>query len=361
MTNNNQAAKSPLVSVLIPCYNVETYAEEAIQSILNQTYKNLEIIIINDCSTDNTSSILYNLAKTDQRIKVFENESNLKLIDTLNKGITLCNGEYIARMDADDISLPKRIEKEVEFLEKNKDHDIVSTQFYTFRNSSNKKNLYTNPVKYEQLQSYLLFKSGICHPASMFRKRVFSELGLKFEKEYLHVEDYALWSKALYATKLGNIEGEPLLLYRVHKTQVSTMYEDLQLENKKKVFKIHCKHLGIEDSEKMLDIYSSVAEANPSQHSKEYLIKCERFMTSLIEKNKVTPFCSMDFLQNMLALHWIRLCANSQIGLGVIGLCKRSVLFQQEYYSFRDKIILYTKCLFKLKYKKSMIYKIVFR
>jgi len=351
----------PLVSVLMPCYNAEDFVEEAIISMLEQTYKNIEIIAINDCSSDNTGKILHNLAVKDQRIRVVENEVNLKLIDTLNKGIGLCQGEYIARMDSDDISLPRRIEKEVQFLENNKDYDIVSTQFYTFRTGSAKKYLYTNPTEFEQLQAYLLFKSGICHPASMFRRRVFTELGLTFEKEYLHVEDYALWSKALYKTKLANINGEPLLLYRVHKSQVSSLNEELQIDNKKSVFKIHCKQLGLDYSDESLDIYASVAEANPRESSLNYINKCEAFMMLLLEKNRTDHFCSMDFLHKLLAMHWIRLCANSRLGLKVLKKCTASPLYNKKYYSSKDITILYVKSLFKLRYKKSFIYKIVFR
>ncbi|MFR9166729.1 MAG: glycosyltransferase family 2 protein [Dysgonomonas sp.] len=224
----------PLVSVLLPCYNTEKYVEEAVYSLLNQTYGNIEIIAIDDCSTDSTNAILHKLSEKDSRVKVFKNDINLKLIKTLNKGITLCNGKYIARMDADDISLPERIEKEVQFLEANEDYDIVSTQFATFKTGSKKTSLHTNPLKYEELRAYLLFKSGICHPACMIRKSMFTDLGLHFEEQYLHVEDYALWSKAMYVTKLANLGGEPLLLYRVHTSQVSSLNEELQLSNKKR-------------------------------------------------------------------------------------------------------------------------------
>ena len=99
-TKNN-----PLVSVIIPCYNAEKYVESAIRSIMNQTYKNLEIIITDDCSTDDTLEILQKLAKEDSRIKLYKNETNLKIVKTLNNMISQANGKYIARMDADDISL----------------------------------------------------------------------------------------------------------------------------------------------------------------------------------------------------------------------------------------------------------------
>lgn len=352
---------SPLVSVLMPCYNAEKYVEESLHSILTQTYQNLEVIAINDCSGDNTLAILNRMAQKDSRIKVIDNEENLKLIKTLNKGIALCNGDYIARMDADDISLPTRIEKEVDFLEKNKDHDIVSTLFYAFRSESpNKKDFHHSPLHDEELRAYMLFKSGICHPAVMIRKRVFTELGLSFGSEYLHVEDYALWSEAIYKTKLANI-GEALLLYRVHDYQVSSLNEELQIENKKKVFKIHCKHLELPVTEEYIDIYASVAEAVPSHSSFDYLDRCEDFMLSLIKLNDEKPFCSKEYLKQLLSIHWLRLCANSRLGLKVLGKLKKSPLFVKENYTTRDFVILYTKCIFKLKYKKSFIYKIAFK
>ena len=351
---------TPLVSVLIPCYNVEKYVIESITSILNQTYKNIEVIAINDCSTDSTKEKLEFLAENDSRIKVFHNETNLKLITTLNKGIKLCNGLYIARMDADDISLPTRIEKQVEYLNNRPNYDIVSTQFYTFRTGKKKKNLYKNPVLFEDLQAYLLFKSGICHPAAMIRKSLFTEKRLSFEYQYLHVEDYALWSKALYCTKLGNL-GEALLLYRVHENQVSSLNEQRQIENKKEVFKIHCKHLNLPLTEEYLDIYASVAEAVPSESSFKYLKKCELFILDLMNRNKNDNFCSQPFLEKMLSLHWLRLCANSRLGFKVLETCYNSQLYKEKNYKKKDYIILYIKCFFRLEYKKSFIYKIVFR
>ena len=350
----------PLVSILMPCFNVEKYVEESLGSILDQTYRNMEIIAINDSSTDNTGDILRRMAEKDSRIKVIENETNLKLIKTLNKGIELCSGKYIARMDADDIALPTRIEKEVEFLEQHKDHDIVSTQFYAFPSENpDKKSLHHNPLRHEELCAYLLFKSGICHPAVMIRKRVFTELGLNFGTEYLHVEDYALWSQALYMTKLANLD-EPLLLYRVHAQQVSSLNDILQIANKKKVFKIHCKHLGLPQDEESLNIYASVAECVPAEFSLSFLSKCEKFMLSLIRINGQKPFCDNKYLEHLLSVHWLRLCANSMTGFKVKKILKASTLYKRENYSFRDMIVLNVKCTFRLKYKQSFLHKLIY-
>ena len=117
-----------LVSVIIPVYNVEKYVKEAIKSIQNQTYENLEIIVIYDGSIDDTYNIVEKLAKEDNRIKLYKNEKNLKIVKTLNRALSLANGEYISRMDGDDISAPDRIEKKVKFLEENKEFDLVGCQ-----------------------------------------------------------------------------------------------------------------------------------------------------------------------------------------------------------------------------------------
>src|SRR5688500_8514963 len=105
----------PLVSVLMPVYNAEAYVSEAIQSILQQTYKNFEFLIINDGSTDNSEKLINTFS--DSRIRYIRNSENIKLVATLNKGIDLSVGKYLVRMDADDISLPERLQKQVDFME----------------------------------------------------------------------------------------------------------------------------------------------------------------------------------------------------------------------------------------------------
>ncbi|MEF3401434.1 glycosyltransferase family A protein, partial [Listeria monocytogenes] len=120
----NKYTKNPLVSVIIPTYNVEEYIEECIVSIQKQTYENLEIVVVDDCSSDNTFEILCRLAKDDTRIKVFQNDKNMKICYSLNKALENSSGEYIVRMDGDDVSSLDRIEMQLNYLQKNKDIDL---------------------------------------------------------------------------------------------------------------------------------------------------------------------------------------------------------------------------------------------
>lgn len=352
--------KTPLVSIILPCYNVEMYVKDALESLLNQTYQNIEVIAIDDASIDQTLNIISKIAEKDTRVKVYSNDQNLKLIDTLNKAVTLCNGEYIARMDADDISFNNRIEEQLFFLEKNGDHDVVSTQFYTFKSGSSRKNLYHNPENNEDLKAYLLFRSGICHPAVMMRKTLFTEKKLLFEKEYLHVEDYALWVKASYVTKLANL-SKPLLYYRIHESQISSLNEKRQIENKKNVFKIHCERWNLPQTKDFISVYASVAECVPEEYSISYLDRCEEFMLTVLKKNQEVQYCSDCYLQELLSLHWIRLCANSTLGMKAIKKCKESQFYIKSNYSHKDILFLYIKSLLRIEYKKSILYSLLFR
>ncbi|CAM3818950.1 glycosyltransferase family 2 protein [Sphingobacterium prati] len=201
----------PLVSVVIPCYNAEDFVEEAVRSIMTQSYSNLQIILLDDCSTDKTGDILIRLEQEDNRIIYCKNSTNLKLIETLNKGITLATGEYIARMDADDISMPLRLAKQVEYLEANPDCGVVGTSgMYLDNDLITGK--FCKPVMDQQIKEELFFDSPFIHPSIMMRK----SLTPVYDSHFYQVEDYALWVKLSKVTKFHNIP-EALIKYRILK------------------------------------------------------------------------------------------------------------------------------------------------
>lgn len=216
----------PLVSILLPAYNAQLYLKEAITSILNQTYKNFELIVIDDGSTDETSHIIQSFK--DKRIRYYRNKKNLKLIQTLNLGLNLCNGMYIARMDSDDIALPHRIEKQVAFLSQNTSIGIVGCNILEF--GETKKTPVKYPIKHNDIFARSLFKSPFCHPSVIIRAEILHKCNLKYEIDYLHAEDYVLWLKLLKQTKGANIP-EILLLYRSHSMQVSEAHRISQTKN----------------------------------------------------------------------------------------------------------------------------------
>jgi glycosyltransferase involved in cell wall biosynthesis len=204
-----------MISVVMSAYNAEKYISEAIESILNQSFENFEFIIINDCSTDNTLEIIKRYSSQDSRIKLINNKENLGLTSSLNKAIKSSKGKYIARMDDDDISEKTRFEKQIEFLEKNKDIDIVGSFAKNIDEEGNILNDRTVPLNHDEIINILPKLSPLIHPAIIFRKKSLGKIGFYNEK-FRTSQDYEMWFRAMAAgLKFQNL---PLYLvkYRVN-------------------------------------------------------------------------------------------------------------------------------------------------
>lgn len=248
----------PLISVLLPCYNAEMYVEEAIVSILNQTYTNFELIVINDCSSDGTRDILLKFQKQDSRIILVENEKNLGLVFTLNKGLNLAKGKYIARMDADDISFPERFEKQVDKLES--DEDIVICgggiiSFYQNQNLKPHKRLY--PLDTSSIRAEAVFNTPFAHPCVMMRTSTLIQNNLFYDARYKYSEDYHLWQRLIIYGECANID-DYLLNYRVLSTSQTANGIKNQTERFEKISAIQnigLKRIGCELNEKQVHFH----------------------------------------------------------------------------------------------------------
>ncbi|HFU2596679.1 TPA: glycosyltransferase [Campylobacter jejuni] len=221
---------SPKISVIMPCYNRESYISQAIESILRQTYVNFEFIIIDDCSTDNTLKIASLYAKKDGRIILVKKFKNSGIVESLNIGLYLAKGKYIARMDDDDISLPQRFEKQIEYMNKNPEIAVLGSLFYFIKNHKIIKNNTYNWVKETEFvyQSFILhFFCGMCHPTAFIRKEFLDKNNLFYLEDFKYSEDYGLWVQIL--KKGGKIANYPevLLYYRLHPSRSSITKEAL--------------------------------------------------------------------------------------------------------------------------------------
>lgn len=204
----------PLVSVIIPCYNAENFVESAVRSIMEQTYSNLEIIVIDDCSTDNTPKILEKLSGEDSRIIYIRNESNLKLVRTLNKGLKLCQGEFIARMDADDISKKERIEKQLTFMQTHPNIDIIGCAIEVFGEGL-KRHIALNPLGHKHILAQLFVKNSFFHPTIFFSRRLIESNKYIYDEKFYRIEDYALWTKLASDDVVFANLSDVLVEYRV--------------------------------------------------------------------------------------------------------------------------------------------------
>ena len=224
----------PLVSVLMPCYNAEAFLVEALDSVLNQTYRNLEVVLLDDGSKDQTKHIILEYAKRDPRIKPVFNESNLGLIRTLNKGLDFSSGDYIARMDADDVSLPDRIETLVNVLEADKSLDLASAGCYSLSESGRKMaRVYPKACTPKGLKFVCFFSTPVLHPCVLFRKSLM--IDDRFDEEYLHSEDYEIFSRLLLKGKRFVNIDEPLYMLRKNFQSVSHKFESIQISTHNRI------------------------------------------------------------------------------------------------------------------------------
>ncbi len=212
----------PHLTVLMPVYNAEKFLSEAIESILNQTFTDFEFLIIDDGSTDSTTNIIESY--TDSRIRLFKNQKNLGISAALNKGIEMASTELIARMDADDISYPNRLQKQYDFLLANPDCVLLSA--WAREMTENKE-----PVKIEEWESSyyyynLTFECRIYHPTVMYRRRAVIDVG-KYSIPYS--EDYDLWWKLSRKYKINNL-AEVLLDYRSSTDSLSRVTKRIEYE-----------------------------------------------------------------------------------------------------------------------------------
>lgn len=217
----------PKISVVMPAYNSEKYIAEAIDSILKQTYTDFEFIIINDGSTDKTEEII--LSFNDKRIVYLKNEKNSGIVYTLNRGLDAAKGEYIARMDSDDISLPKRFEEQLNFLQKHSNFAVLGTSFEIFGEGIQKRYFpYSKNCK--KAKAELFFNSSLGHPSVMIRKSIIDDNNLRYEEEYRGLEDFVFWWRLAKFGEMASLK-KPLLKYRKHATQI-TAVRNVDFEDK---------------------------------------------------------------------------------------------------------------------------------
>lgn len=250
-----------LISIIMPTYNVEKYVGQAIESILNQTYKNFELIIVDDGSTDNTFSILKKYSKRDARIKIFKNSRNLKIVKTLNKGLKLATGKYIARMDGDDISLPTRLELEKKYLDNNPDVDIVSSQIYGIDESGKIINKKKYPVTKKYIKKSMKFLPSLAH-FWLARKEAYIKL-----REYRNIpyaEDYDLLLRGM---KLGlTYVNLPEYLYKL-RIRIGNTNSSNGLKQQKA--RLLVQHLYKKESDEYIFIDDNYFEEKTSSSQKE--------------------------------------------------------------------------------------------
>jgi hypothetical protein len=217
----------PLISVIMAVYNGERYLREAVDSVLGQTWTDLELIVIDDGSTDGTAAMLAGYA--DSRIRVSRNPANLGLTQSLNRGLSLAGGEFVARLDADDISLPPRLERQVAFLREHPEVVMVGSDVGWISADGADLGIHSRqPYSDAAIRWVMLLQNAFWHSSVMLRRRALTEGGLAYDETLRYAQDYDLWSRVLRYGQGANLADE-LVQMRNHAGQITqTRYEEQQ-------------------------------------------------------------------------------------------------------------------------------------
>ena len=287
---------SPRVSILMPVYNVAAYLREAMDSMLAQTCTDFELIVLDDCSPDNSAEILDTY--TDERIVRYRGEKNVGLSNVLNIGMQLARGEYIARMDSDDLSTPERLAVQVAYLDTHPEIDLCSCGMELF---GAKQETWVRENNPEDVKITALFHSPILHASSVWRRASFERVGLRFQQEMVPAEDYDMWTRAMAAgLKLVNIP-QVMYKYRIHPSQV-TMQTDRTAKKDKEVKAKYLTNIFSAELAEKIDLL-------PAQR-KEDLPRVKQSVVAILEANKKRGFFAQTHLEKRLWNYYYRNVVN---------------------------------------------------
>lgn len=286
-------------------YNAEKYIEEAIESVLNQTYNNFEFIIINDGSKDNSLKIIEKFLSKDDRIILIDRE-NKGLVASLNEGILKSKGNFIARMDADDICLPNRFEEQLNFMKKNPDVGVCGSWIKLFGEDFKSK-VWKIPSNDQRLKAELLFSSCFAHPSVMIRKNVLLDNDFLYDESYIHAEDFELWIRLSDVTNFANI-NKVLLKYRLVKDSVSHK-ADLELKSRfdvfQKIFNKSLSRLDIKNSLKENTIHFNLSLNKRLRQNSVSSFELKSYFDKILKSNKKNKIFSDLDLKKVMGKKWI--------------------------------------------------------
>ena len=290
-----------LLSVIMPVYNAQPFIVASIKSILNQSYRNIELIIINDASTDNSLAEI--LSVKDKRIKLFSNEENRGIVFSRNKGLKLAKGDFIGMMDADDIALPEKFEKQISFLLENPTYGMVGSWVdFIDEKGDAIPGGWKLTASVEMIPSIMLFKNYFLQSAVLYRKECINSFSFTHGLDIL--EDYAIWNEIIKEFKAWNIQ-EPLVKYRLHSGSVTQSKKAEMFIKEKHVFQKQFQQLGIEASDEELDLHLMIKH-NQEITSIRLLKSMEQWLLKILKQNETKIAYDPKMLSRVVFNRWLK-------------------------------------------------------
>lgn len=340
----------PVISVLLPAHNASSFIAEAIQSVLKQTEKQFELIVIDDCSCDQTGDIVN--AISDDRIKVIRNTENLGVAHSLNKGLQKARGEFIARMDADDICAPRRLEIQLRYLREHPEVGALGSWVRYFGQQI--PTVERTPVGPEHVKAHLLFANPIFHPTVMFRKERFLHNNLLYDNAFNRTEDFDLWSRAADHFPLDNI-AKPLLRFRWHSENVSHIKASSMKRQSLTIVSRQLKKIGLNCTPAQLDFHYQVAKGE-RQQTRRGLCEAEKWLQFLSSRNHLQRHFQHEALQQVAGNIFFRVCLNSsQLGFFSWKMYAQSTLSQGLQQPVNELLRFWMGILYHRMFRKSIV------
>jgi glycosyltransferase involved in cell wall biosynthesis len=337
----------------MPVYNCAPYITAALNSILTQTFSDFEVLIIDDCSTDNTVQLIKDV--DDARITLIRKPHNTGITDSLNMGLELAHGKFIARMDGDDISVNTRFEEQVELLE----HDSSLVLCGSWMQIMKTGEVVTRPVEHDEIKTAMLVGNCVMHPTVMIRTSFLRENNLKYDKRLEPSEDYDLWVRMSKKGKFHNIP-KVLLMHRLHESQTS---ERRRSEQEKKANTIRCVHLSslttMRSAFKFYDVHGARLETS---HKKQMAILNWLIgqKVALASKNEVIGFFNREHFDVFLTRH-VKAFSRT-VFLNSVSYSPRQLIFFLRYvtrypddFSPREVLKTVVKCVLFYKARKTSV------
>ncbi len=295
---------SPRISCVLAVWNGETYLPESIRSIQAQTFHDWELIVVDDGSTDRTPQILDQFQRSDTRIQVYR-QSKQGLVVSLNQGILVARGEYIARMDVDDVSMPDRFAIQLDYLDRDHNIGVCGSWIETFGVKSSEVLKY--PVNDAAIRCQLLFSSSLAHPATMFRRSLILHHHLFYDERAIHAEDYDLWVRASRYTRFANIPAV-LLRYRIHPQQVGRRHELTTEESSQAIRLSQLARLGINPVPEEAHLHHHISRWQVKS-STTFLSATRAWFVKLMDANRLHKVYPENEFVTTLGRRWSEICS----------------------------------------------------
>ena len=278
--------KSPCISVIMSVYNAEKYVRDCIRSILGQTFSDFEFIIINDASTDSSPEIIKSFK--DKRIRLLNNRE--RCYPTRNKGLRVARGKYICIMDADDISLPHRFERQVLFMEQHPQYGLAGSGY---RVLGKERDLYRES-DYQKIKVQLMRNNCFIHPSVIIRHDLLKKHKLRYIRKYYYSSDYDFLARAARYFPITNIP-EVLMHYRVHEGQVTIQYRKRQAELADEISIDQLRYIGINPTKEETGMHLNLLKGNPIEYSRK--LKLYKWINRIREANLKACFYDKNELE----------------------------------------------------------------